>query len=174
MSSPSRPPLPYDFLPPVPSFDLRSDDVADGQMMSGNQVFDGFGMTGGNISPSLYWSGFPDETKGFAVTCYDPDAPTGSGFWHWVVVGIPADVTELPQGGELPSGAFCVRNDYGENAYGGPAPPEGDRDHRYFFAVHALDSDDLGLDESASPAYVGFNLTFHVLARAVAVPTYKV
>ena len=89
------------------------------------------------------------------------------------MVGIPADVAEIAQGADLPGGAFCVRNDYGEKAYGGPAPPEDVREHRYFFAVHALDTDDLGLDDSATPAYVGFNLTFHVLARGVVVPTYK-
>src|ERR1700750_3000108 len=170
MSSPSRPPLPYDFMPPVPSFSLRSDDVADGEMMSGNQIYDGWGMTGGNISPSLYWSGFPAETKSFAVTCFDPDAPTGSGFWHWIVLGIPASVTQLETGvagtGGL-GGASPLRNAERVRACGGAAPRAGDPPHRYVFAVHALDVESLDVNDEISPAVAGFNLRFHTLPRAV-------
>lgn len=171
-----RPPLPYDFMPAVPSFELRSDDVADGEMMSSRQVFNSFGMTGENISPSLYWSGFPAETASFAVTCYDPDAPTGSGFWHWVLLGLPASVTSLPagagSGAGLPAGAFHVRNDYGSKDFGGAAPPAGDPPHRYVFAVHALDVPALDVDDSISPAVAGFNLRFHTIARALIIPVY--
>jgi Raf kinase inhibitor-like YbhB/YbcL family protein len=173
-----RPPLPYDFMPEVPSFELRSDDISDGQMMSENHVFDDWGMTGRNISPSLAWSGFPAETKSFAVTCLDPDAPTGSGFWHWVVLNIPASVTGLQAGAAgtggsgLPKGAFHVRNDYGTKDFGGAAPPKGDQPHRYVFAVHALDVESLDVNDEVSPAVVGFNLRFHTIARAVLVPVY--
>jgi Raf kinase inhibitor-like YbhB/YbcL family protein len=169
----ARPPLPYDFLPPVPSFTVTSNDVADGQMMSDAQVY-----AGKNISPHLRWAGFPAETRGFAVTCFDPDAPTGSGFWHWVLFDLPASVTELPTGAGsgdkagLPSGAIHARNDYGTHDFGGAAPPEGDPPHRYVFAVHAVDTDKLGPDENASPAYVGFNLRFHTIARGLLVPVY--
>jgi Raf kinase inhibitor-like YbhB/YbcL family protein len=173
-----RPPLPYDFHPEVPPFDLHSDDIADGQMLSEDQVFDGFGMSGRNISPSLSWSGFPAETKSFAVTVFDPDAPTGSGFWHWVVLGIPASVTKLDKGvagtngSGLPEGAFHVRNDYGAKDFGGAAPPAGDPPHRYVFAVHALDVESLDVNDEITPAVAGFNLRFHTIARALLIPVY--
>ncbi|MEV4385085.1 YbhB/YbcL family Raf kinase inhibitor-like protein [Micromonospora sp. NPDC049580] len=170
-------PDPYELLPTVPSFTLTSDDVQNGEPMDSRHAH---GSTGGeNVSPQLTWSDFPAETKSFAVTCYDPDAPTGSGFWHWVLVNVPVDVTQLPTGagaaaGTDLGGAFSVRNDYGEQGYGGAAPPTGDRPHRYVFAVHALDVDRLDLTPDASPAYVGFNLTFHTIARAVIRPTYQI
>ena len=174
-----RPPLPYDFMPPVPSFAVESNDVTEGQQMSDAQVFDGFGMTGQNISPHLRWHGFPAETKSFAVTCFDPDAPTGSGFWHLVLLDVPASVTALATGaasGDLtvPAGSFLVRNDYGVKAFGGAAPPKGEV-HRYVFAVHALDVDNLasqGVDSDVSPAVAGFNLRFHTIARGMLIPVY--
>jgi len=169
-------PDPYDLLPPKPSFTLESDEVTDGELMDASFVAP---MAGGESdhSPHLRWSGFPEETKGFVVTCFDPDAPTHSGFWHWLLVNLPASTTELASGagsgGELPDGAFHVRNDYGEKAWGGAAPPEGDPPHRYVFAVHALDVETLeGVTEDASPAFVGFNLAFHTLARGVIRPLF--
>src|SRR4029450_11016157 len=150
----SLPPDPYDILPAVPSFTVTSTDVTDGQPLDELYVHPSAG--GKNVSPQLSWSGFPEETRGFVVTCFDPDAPTGSGFWHWAVVNLPVSVTELDRGvAPLPGGAFCVRNDYGEANYGGAAPPPGDRPHRYVFAVHALDVGRLGVPGSGTPRNVG-------------------
>src|SRR5580658_2680598 len=174
-----RAPLPYDFMPKVPSFTVTSTDVTDGEQMSDSQVYNGFGMTGQNRSPQLSWSGFPTGTQGFAVTCFDPDAPTGSGFWHWHLHDIPASVTTLAanagaaDGAGLPAGAFSVRNDYGSKDFGGAAPPEGDPPHRYVFAVHALDTASLGIGSDVSTAVAGLNLRFHTNARGMIIPVYS-
>ncbi len=178
MANRVRAPHPYDVLPEVPSFTVDSDDIAEGEMLSNDHVYNDAGLSGENISPHLRWSGFPAETRSFAVTCYDPDAPTGSGFWHWVLFDIPAGVTELPRGAAsgdqkgLPEGAVHARNDAGSKDFAGAFPPKGDPPHRYVFAVHALDTEKLGPDENASPASVGFNLTFHTLARGVITALY--
>jgi len=176
----NRPPDPYQFLRQVPSFEVSSDDLSDGGTLPDAQVFNGWGMTGDNQSPHLRWSGFPADTKSFAVTCYDPDAPTTSGFWHWVLFDLPGSVTELPAGAgaaggsELPAGAQMARNDFGTKDYGGAAPPSGHGPHRYFFVVHALGADALGVDSDASPAVVGFLSNANILARAKLIVTYEV
>jgi len=150
------------------TFTLISPDVADGQPVPMAQVHEKAG--GGNRSPALVWSGAPEGTKAFAVTCYDPDAPTGSGWWHWTVFDLPAGSTGLPggvtaDGQGLPAGAGQGRTDFGSAGYGGPAPPPGDTPHRYIFTVHAL-SKPLGLDDQASGAMVGFNIHFASLGSA--------
>ncbi|MEU8523791.1 YbhB/YbcL family Raf kinase inhibitor-like protein [Streptomyces sp. NBC_01216] len=172
MAEVKRAPLPHDFHPPVPEFTVVSEDIVPGGVLKDTQVH-----AAGNVSPQLGWEGFPAGTKSFAVTCFDPDAPTGSGFWHWVLFDIPASVTALPAGAGsgafagLPTGATHVRNDYGSKDFGGAAPPAGEN-HRYVFTVYAVDQERLGPDEDASPAAVGFNLRFHTLGRAQLVAEY--
>jgi Raf kinase inhibitor-like YbhB/YbcL family protein len=167
-------PDPYELLPRVPPFTLESTDVRQGSPIAEAHVH-----AAGNRSPHLAWRDAPRGTRGFVVTCFDPDAPTPSGFWHWVAVDLPASVTTLAtgagkeDGSGLPKGAFHCRNDYGSLGYGGPAPPKGDRAHRYYFVVHALDVERLGVDGKTSPAAVSFTLLGHTLARAILMATYQ-
>jgi Raf kinase inhibitor-like YbhB/YbcL family protein len=164
-------PNPYDYLPAVPSFTVTSTDVTDGQPLKDDQVAEH-----GNTSPQLSWEGAPEGTKSYVVTCFDPDAPTPSGFWHWNLVDLPADVTSLDAGavaGDLPGKAFHVRNDAGDAGFTGAAPPQGDHPHRYFFVVHAVGEDTLGVDADASNAVVSFNLAFKTLGRAIIHGTYQ-
>src|SRR3954454_20051058 len=165
-------PNPYDFLPQVPSFEVTRTDIKHGERLAAPHTSGKMGVPGGEPrSPQLSWAGFPAETQGFAVTVYDPDAPTGSGFWHWAVATLPADVTELPEGAGddngpgLPDGAIQYRNDAGSNRFLGAAPPPGPA-HRYFINVYALDTADLGAPAEAPPALLGFNLFGHAIARA--------
>jgi Raf kinase inhibitor-like YbhB/YbcL family protein len=161
----------------VPPIRVSSVDVREGATLADAQLYNGFGMTGGNISPELRWAGHPDSAQSFAVTCFDPDAPTGSGFWHWIVLNIPAGVTQLVTGAGsgdmkgLPAGAVHHRNDFGSRDYGGAAPPAGDPPHRYIFVVHALDCQSLDLAD-ASAGLIGFNLTMHAVARGYLTALY--
>ncbi|MEU7788589.1 MULTISPECIES: YbhB/YbcL family Raf kinase inhibitor-like protein [unclassified Amycolatopsis] len=170
-------PGPYESLPDVPSFTLTSTDVADGETLATPHLSGIFGAGGEDRSPQLAWEGFPAETKSFAITCYDPDAPTGSGFWHWAVFNVPASVTELASGAGdgsgLPEGAVTLKGDGGVKQFLGAAPPPGHGPHRYYFAVHALDVDKLEVPEDATPAFLGFNMFGHTLARAVLTPVYE-
>ena len=170
---------PYDELPKVPSFSLTSSDVADGETLKMAQVSGIMGAGGSDTSPQLSWSGFPEGTESFAVTVYDPVAPTASGFWHWAVADIPASVTSLPSGAGddsgsgLPAGAMQLANDASMKRYVGAAPPAGHGPHYYYVVVHALDVPSLALPEGATPAYLGFNLFQHTLARATIVGNYE-
>ncbi|HTR59760.1 MAG TPA: YbhB/YbcL family Raf kinase inhibitor-like protein [Casimicrobiaceae bacterium] len=153
-------------------FTLESAEVKPGSTIAEAQVYKGFGCEGGNVSPSLKWKNAPAGTKSFAVTVYDPDAPTGSGWWHWVFFNIPASVTSLPSGvgnpasGQTPKGAVQAKTDFGKPGYGGPCPPSGDKPHRYIFTVYALKVDKLDADENATPAMVGFMINANQLGKA--------
>ncbi len=151
---------------------LSSPDIKPGARIADEQVANGFGCSGKNISPALSWSGAPKGTKSFALSIHDPDAPTGSGFWHWVMFNIPADTTSLaknagdPKAALTPAGAVQGHNDAGSQGYFGPCPPKGDKPHHYNIQLFAVDVDKVDADENASPAVVGFNLHFHTLAKA--------
>lgn len=155
------------------SFTLTSPQIKSGGRFADEQVFNGFGCEGGNVSPALDWKGAPAGTKSFAVTVYDPDAPTGSGWWHWVMFNIPANTTTLaknagnPEAGLAPGGSVQSRTDFGKSGFGGPCPPAGDKPHRYQITVHALKTDKLPLDENAPAALVGFYLHQNLVKRVV-------
>lgn len=171
--------MPFEFLPKVPTFTVTSTDIVDGKPMAKPHASAQFGAGGEDRSPRLSWFGFPQETKSFAVTCYDPDAPTQSGFWHWAVADIPADVTELPSGAgtpgspAMPGRAAVLANDAGIRGYLGAAPPVGHGPHRYIFTVHAVDVESLGLPAEASPAFLDFNLFSHAVARGMIIATFE-
>lgn len=155
------------------AFSLGSPDIKPGQPLGKAQVFKGFGCDGGNTSPLLAWKDAPKGTKSFALTVYDPDAPTGSGWWHWIVYDIPASSNGLLAGVsgaadakvKLPAGAKQGRNDYGLRDFGGACPPVGDKPHRYIFTVHALKVDKLDVPEDASAALIGFMLNANALGK---------
>ncbi|EPG0369140.1 YbhB/YbcL family Raf kinase inhibitor-like protein [Photobacterium damselae] len=155
------------------NFTLTSNDIFEGQLKDKRFAFNGFGHDGDNISPQLAWENAPEGTKSFAVTCFDPDAPTGCGFWHWQVINIPAETTELVQGasGKLAAG-LEMRNDYGFNGFGGACPPEGHGMHRYQFTVWALPVEKLDVPDDASCALVNFMLHGMSLAKSTITTTY--
>jgi Raf kinase inhibitor-like YbhB/YbcL family protein len=170
--------LPLASLAAPAKFTVESDEARPNVRIAEAQVYKGFGCSGGNVSPSLKWSDPPAGTKSFAVTVYDPDAPTGSGWWHWVVFNLPADARSLPTGagdpaaGKLPKGAVQSLTDFGARGYGGPCPPQGDPPHRYVFTVHALKVGKLDLDENAMPALVGYMITANRIGKATFTSTY--
>lgn len=159
------------------TFTLSSRDL--GGQATITQEFDGFGCTGKNQSPQLSWENAPEGTKSFAITMYDPDAPTGSGWWHWIVFDIPIETNELvANAGNIsmnltPKGAIQSITNYGTGGYGGPCPPEGHGLHQYIITVHALKTDKLGLDENTNPAVVGYYLWNNTLAKASIVSYYQ-
>lgn len=159
-------------------FRLTSPTIKDQGIIGNEHVYNGFGCRGGNVSPELRWEHAPKETMSFAVTAYDPDAPTGSGWWHWIIFNIPASVSLLPpgagkpDGGSAPRGSIQSITDFGQQGYGGPCPPQGDKPHRYIFTVFALKVDQLPLKKDASGAMVGFYLNQNALGKASLTATY--
>ncbi|MBO68543.1 MAG: YbhB/YbcL family Raf kinase inhibitor-like protein [Acidiferrobacteraceae bacterium] len=174
-----RPTNPYNFLPSVASLQVESRDIVDGSTLELPHVSGIFGAGGQDISPQLSWSGAPPQTKSFVITCFDPDAPTGSGFWHWVVYDIPETIMELDRGSgsqdgsTLPDSAKQLRNDAGLYGYLGAAPPPGHGPHRYMFSVHALSVTSLPIDKDTTPAVCGFNMFGTTVARGLITAVYE-
>ena len=159
---------------------VTSKSFKDGDYLDSDHILSetyGFGCAGGNQSPQLSWSGAPEGAKSFALSCFDPDAPTGSGFWHWVAVNIPSSVSELAQGagsgGGMPDGSLQTRTDFGAPGYGGPCAPEGDHPHRYIFTLHAVGLETLPVEADTSAAVIGFLLHFNTIEKAALMGLYK-
>ncbi|WP_430460051.1 YbhB/YbcL family Raf kinase inhibitor-like protein [Thalassolituus sp. LLYu03] len=162
--------------PALADFRLTSTDLQPGKLMNKQQEFQGFGCDGGNRSPQLSWSGAPAGTRSYAITVYDPDAPTGSGWWHWLAFNLPASVTSLTagaSGNSMPAGSVESRTDYGAPGFGGACPPQGDKAHRYQFTVFALNTDTLDLGPDSSGALVGYFLNAHALGKATLETLYQ-
>ena len=167
---------PYEMLEKLPKFTLSSTDIVDGEQLQVAQLSVRLG--GQDLSPHLAWSDFPEQTKSFAVTVFDPDAPTPSGFWHWAIFNVPKDITELTQGigsdsGVLPADSIALKNDRSLTTFIGAAPPVGTGKHRYFFVIYALDTEKLELSPEATPAFLTFNLLSHTLAWASITAWYE-
>ncbi|MDP9792637.1 Raf kinase inhibitor-like YbhB/YbcL family protein [Catenuloplanes nepalensis] len=169
---------PFARLPEAGTFTVTSTTVTDGGTLGAAQMSGLFGVPGGkDVSPQLSWSGAPEATKSYAVTVYDPDAPTGSGFWHWAVADIPASVTSLPEGAGddtgsgLPQSAFQLPNDARQPRFLGAAPPAGHGPHCYVIVIHALSTEAIGIPADSTPAVLGFTMASHILARAVLTAT---
>jgi Raf kinase inhibitor-like YbhB/YbcL family protein len=167
------------FMPAVANaFSLESAEVKPGATIADAQVYKGFGCSGGNVSPSLAWKNAPAGTQSFAITVYDPDAPTGSGWWHWVVFNLPANTKSLPAGAgdpaaaKMPAGAVQSRTDFGTPGYGGPCPPQGDKPHRYIFTVYALKTAKLDADANAPGAMIGFMIHANTIGKATFTAKY--
>lgn len=163
---------------PAPAFELTSTDIHPGKPMPKAQEFNGFGCDGDNLSPQLAWKNPPAGTQSYAITVYDPDAPTGSGWWHWTVANLPANTTSLPQGAGgqpklLPAGAVQGRTDFGQPGFGGACPPQGDKPHRYQFTVWALKTLSLPVDEQASGALFGYMIRANAIGKASLTATYR-
>ena len=172
-----KPHGPYDFTPPIRTFAVTSESVANGEQLAREQVSGILGAGGSDISPQLSWSGFPEETRSFTVSMFDPDIPTASGFWHWAIANLPVSVTDLPVGAgdgrKLPGAAVTLANDAGYRRYLGPATPPGNGPDRYFLVVHAVDAEELEVSATSTPAYMDFLLFSHAIARASIYGTFE-